>query len=64
MGAGHPCPTSERDGRHWPSDVLAGYAFGLAWMIVVLVVGLPWAGAPAEDEPGRSAIFRPQIRKI
>jgi membrane-associated phospholipid phosphatase len=30
-------------GAHWPSDVLAGYALGLAWTIGVLVLGLPWA---------------------
>jgi membrane-associated phospholipid phosphatase len=32
-------------GEHWPSDVLAGYALGIAWTTVVLVLGLPWAGA-------------------
>jgi membrane-associated phospholipid phosphatase len=38
------------DGAHWPSDALAGYALGLAWTIVVLVIGLPWAaGQSATD---------------
>jgi membrane-associated phospholipid phosphatase len=41
------------DGAHWPSDVLAGYALGLAWTIVVLVIGLPWAaGQPAKITSG------------
>jgi membrane-associated phospholipid phosphatase len=35
------------DGAHWPSDVLAGYALGLAWTITLLVIALPWAA----DEP-------------
>jgi membrane-associated phospholipid phosphatase len=43
------------DGAHWPSDVLAGYAFGLAWTIAVLVIGLPWAaGQPAIDPTATS----------
>jgi membrane-associated phospholipid phosphatase len=41
------------DGAHWPSDVLPGYALGLAWTIAVLVIGLPWAaGQSAEDLTG------------
>ena len=39
------------DGAHWPSDVLAGYALGLAWTIAVLVIGLPWAAGPPAKEP-------------
>jgi len=43
------------DGAHWPSDVLAGYALGLAWTIAVLVIGLPWAtGRPAREMTGAS----------
>jgi membrane-associated phospholipid phosphatase len=30
-------------GTHLPSDVLAGYAVGLAWLALVLAVGAPWA---------------------
>jgi membrane-associated phospholipid phosphatase len=43
------------DGAHWPSDVLAGYALGLAWTITVLVIGLPWAAGQkqTEDYPGQ-----------
>jgi len=39
------------DGAHWPSDVLAGYALGLAWTIVVLVIGLPWAARQPATGP-------------
>jgi len=47
------------DGAHWPSDVLAGYALGLAWTITVLAIGLPWAAGQkqTEDYPG-SARYR------
>jgi len=38
------------DGAHWPSDVLAGYALGLAWTIAVLVVGLPWAAGQRQTK--------------
>jgi membrane-associated phospholipid phosphatase len=38
------------DRAHWPSDVLAGYALGLAWTIVVLVIGLPWAAGQRHRE--------------
>jgi len=38
------------DGAHWPSDVLAGYALGLAWTITVLVIGLPWAAGQKQME--------------
>jgi hypothetical protein len=43
------------DGAHWPSDVLAGYALGLAWTIAVLVIGLPWAAGirHREDHPAQ-----------
>jgi membrane-associated phospholipid phosphatase len=36
-------------GEHWPSDVLAGYALGIAWTIAVLVLGLPWAAGQNEQ---------------
>jgi undecaprenyl-diphosphatase len=41
------------DGAHWPSDVIAGYALGLAWTITTLVLGLPWAAGlrQTEDHP-------------
>jgi undecaprenyl-diphosphatase len=43
------------EGAHWPSDVLAGYALGLAWSIVVLVFGLPWA-APRKPTTPQSVV--------
>jgi membrane-associated phospholipid phosphatase len=36
---------------HWPSDVLAGYALALAWTLVVLVIGLPWATGQSPTDP-------------
>jgi hypothetical protein len=48
------------DGAHWPSDVLAGYALGLAWTIVVLVLGTPWAtreeSAPLRERDDQRAL--------
>jgi undecaprenyl-diphosphatase len=36
---------------HLPSDVIAGYAAGIAWLSIVITIGLPWvrrhAGPPA-----------------
>ena len=30
-------------GGHWLSDVLAGYALGGAWVLLIVAFGLPWA---------------------
>ena len=43
-------PLRVLDGAHWPSDVLAGYALGLAWTITVLVSGLPLAAGQRQME--------------
>jgi membrane-associated phospholipid phosphatase len=34
-------PVQVLAGSHWPSDVIAGYALGLAWLAVVLAVAEP-----------------------
>lgn len=43
---------------HLPSDVLAGYALGGAWLLALLAVGLPWAAsggfAPTPPVPRRA----------
>ena len=53
------------DGAHWPSDVLAGYALGLAWTIVVLVLGTPWAtsgeAALAREHDDQRAVWPPAV---
>jgi membrane-associated phospholipid phosphatase len=41
------------DGAHWPSDALAGYALGLGWTTVVLVIGLPWAASQNKAQSNR-----------
>jgi membrane-associated phospholipid phosphatase len=45
---------------HWPSDVLAGYALGLAWTITLLVLGLPWA-AGLRQIPGVADPWEPSL---
>jgi membrane-associated phospholipid phosphatase len=50
------------DGAHWPSDVLAGYALGLAWTIMVLVIGLSWAARNDPHAP-RGSQVRPINRR-
>jgi membrane-associated phospholipid phosphatase len=45
-------------GFHWPSDVVAGYALGYAWLITVLIVALPWAAAGrAGDRSWRADVY-------
>ena len=51
-------------GVHWLSDVVAGYAIGFAWLIGLLLVGMPWAAkdrripAPAPREHAGSRRVR------
>jgi undecaprenyl-diphosphatase len=51
-------------GVHWLSDVAAGYAIGFAWLIFVLLVGLPWARDARNAQPHtaeRVATSPPQL---
>jgi membrane-associated phospholipid phosphatase len=36
-------PARILDGGHWVTDVVAGYAFGLGWLLTILLVGFGWA---------------------
>lgn len=36
-------PARILDGGHFLTDVVAGYAFGLAWLLMILLVGFTWA---------------------
>lgn len=36
-------PARILDGGHLLTDVAAGYAFGLAWLLTILLVGFAWA---------------------
>lgn len=36
---------------HLPSDVIAGYAAGIAWLCLVLAIGLPWAAGRRRHGP-------------
>jgi len=60
LRAGHPgraaalfglallmAPARVIDGAHEPPDVIAGIALGIAWLLVVLVVGRRWAATAA-----------------
>jgi membrane-associated phospholipid phosphatase len=51
-------PARVIEGAHWPADVFAGSSLGAAWLLAVLLVGVPWAygltlagSAPRTDPP-------------
>jgi membrane-associated phospholipid phosphatase len=50
-------PARVIEGAHWPADVFAGSSLGAAWLLVLLLVGVPWAygitRAGAAPRPGR-----------
>ena len=33
-------------GVHWPSDVIGGWAFGIAWVMTGVALSRPWINAP------------------